>query len=131
MPTDDPSILDKYRLIRRIHPSWIVYDDNLKIRRPSSQAFCNSTGDEAMSVFLEDVFLESGRGLEHLLAGWPEFALAAITVGCTRTCDQGVVRDPLPDEPSHALVVGRKTTNTRKRIAQCFDAWLGAPGPLA
>jgi hypothetical protein len=128
MPTDDPSILDEHRLIRRIHPSWIIYDDNLKIHRPTSQAFQNSKGDEAMSVFLEPVFLESGRQLKVLLAGWPEHSLAAVTAGCARACDQGVLRDPLADEPSHSLVVGQKTTNTRKRLAQCFEAWLGAPG---
>jgi hypothetical protein len=44
--------------------------------------------------------------------------LAAVTAGLVRKCGQSVVRDPLLEEPAHALVVGTKTDSVRKRLAK-------------
>ena len=52
-----------------------------------------------------------------VLAGHPGFALAAITAGLARECGQVLVRDPIPDQPADALVVGRKTESVRRRFA--------------
>jgi hypothetical protein len=55
------------------------------------------------------------------LAGTEGFALAAVTAGLARECGQGIARDPLPDQPAHALVFaqrGTKTKSVMRRLAK-------------
>jgi hypothetical protein len=122
---DDPSIPDEARLLRRVIPEWIVVDQNTNSRRISSQAFCNSSADdgteEGMSVFLEAVLVEEGRGTDSVLRGYESNALIAITAGWVRSWQQWVIRDPLPDESSHAQVMGEKNSNTRRKLARNYE----------
>jgi len=114
---DDPTISNEAELLRRI-PRWhIVSDDNTNERRPSSAAFDNDK-DGPMSVTLADELKRGGRSLESALAGHTGFALASITAGLVRECQQGIVRDPTPDEPAHALVFGKKTGSVRKKLSR-------------
>lgn len=122
MPPNDLSIPDDARLLRRVIPQWIVNDDNTNSKRVTSQAFCNSTGEagqeEGMSVFLEDVILNEGRSVSSLLTNYETNALIAITAGWVRSWQQGVVRDPISEESSHAQVMGDKNSNTRRKLAK-------------
>ena len=123
---DDASIRDEAILWRRIPPWHFVYDENRSRWRPSSAAFDNDPTGDPMSVILAELFLATGRGPTESLLGHEGFALATITAGLTRTCGQGVVRDPLPEEPAHALVVGPKPKSVQRRLAKAA-AWAIPP----
>jgi hypothetical protein len=58
------------------------------------------------------------KGPASVLADHAGFALASFTAGLARECQQGIARDPLPEEPAHALVFGHKTKSVRKRLAR-------------
>lgn len=91
---DDPTIPDEARLWRRI-PHWhFFWDDNLQRFRPASAAF-DDDDDSPMSVTLADDETDP----ESALTGHEGYGLAEITAGLARQCQQGIVRDPLPDSP--------------------------------
>ena len=123
---DDPKIDDGAELWRRI-PSWhVVYDQNLERLRPSSAAFEDHPNGSPMSVILGDDVLRDGRTAASLMQSFLGFSLAAITAGITRSCQQGVAREPLAEEPAHAVVFGRKTDSVKKRLAKSAD-WILPP----
>jgi hypothetical protein len=134
MPTnqyrDDKTISDDAELLRRVPREHLVDDDSGYLR-VSSQAFQDPPNGTPMSVLLADAMRAQGRELEAALAGHPGFSLVSVTAGLARQCDQMVVRDPLPTEPAHALVVGRKTQSVRKKFAQNAK-WVvpSSPPPL-
>jgi hypothetical protein len=114
---NDPTILNPSELWRRIPPRWIVPDENLGGLRPSSAAFDNHSDGSPMSILLADVLAGLGRGPDTVLLGHENYALASITAGLARECGQGVARDPLPEEPAHGLVFGKKTRPVRRKLA--------------
>jgi hypothetical protein len=127
MPNDDPSIPAEARLLRRVIPDWIVPDENTKTKRVSSQAFCNSTGENGMSVFLEDALFAEGRDVASVVTGdYASHSLIAVTAGWVRSWQQGVIRDPLPEESSHAQVIGEKNSNIRRKLARQYE-WVVGP----
>lgn len=115
---DDMSIPDEASLWCRVPPRHFVHDDNLGRVRPSKAAFDDHPNGSPMSVVLADVVIESGRRPTDILAGHDGFALAAITAGLVRSKQQGIARNPLPAEPAHALVFGRKTGSVKKALAK-------------
>lgn len=119
---DDPSIQDTDLIWRRIPPWDFFLDENLGRTRPSSAAFDDDPGGQPMSV----VIVGEATTPENVLAGHPGFALAAIPVSEVRACGLGVVRDPLPSEPAHALMIGRKTKSIRSRLARAAT-WVVPP----
>lgn len=127
--TDDPTILDGAELWRRIPPWHFIKDENLGQIRPSKAAFDNHPNGSPMSVVLADVVAEAGRGPDAVLAGHKGFALAAITARLARECQQGIAREPLPDEPAHAMVFGKKTDGVKKRLARGAH-WVVPPPDL-
>lgn len=126
--TDDATIADEAILLRRIPPRHLVYDENLMRWRPSSAAFENHPDGSPMSVLLADVLRTSGRNAADALRGHEGFALAAITAGLARAHHQDVAREPLPDEPAHAVVVGIKTQAIRRKLAK-QATWAVPPPP--
>jgi hypothetical protein len=124
--SDDPTIHDEAELWRRIPPWHFVKDENVGQVRPSKAAFDNHQNGSPMSVVLADVVTESGRDPSAVLAGHEGFALAAITAGLARQCEQGVARGPLSDEPAHAVVFGKKTDGVKKRLAR-GSRWIVPP----
>jgi len=117
-PPDDPTIADDAVLWRRVPRHHFIPDQNLGRMRPTSAAFEDHPNGSPMSVLLQDLVLASGRTAESVLPSREEFALASITAGFARSCNQGVVRTPQLDEPAHADVVGNKTESVRKRLAK-------------
>lgn len=79
-----------------------------------------------MSVVLADLVLEAGRDAESALVGHDDFGLVAFSAGLARSKNQGVLRKPLPDEPAHAEVVGRKTASVKKALAMNCE-WVVLP----
>ncbi len=71
-----------------------------------------------MSVVLGDEVLAAGRDPASVLTGHDGFALAAIPAAVVRSCGQGVMRDPMPGEPHHALVYGYKPKSVQRRFAR-------------
>jgi hypothetical protein len=108
-PVDDPSITDDQALWRRIHPEQVVFDNNLNRRRPTSQAFNNTSGTSGMSVDIADE-----TTVQDTLKGYPEHLLVEFEVRLARQLNQGVVREPLPDNPAHAEVMGKKKKSVQK-----------------
>jgi hypothetical protein len=102
---NDPTIAGNERLLRRIHPQQLVPDErNAGKRRVSSGAF----RDEELSIVIESTLLKSGRQPIDLLQAYERYSLVAITAAKARSHDQSVARDPIPDEPAHGVVFGRK-----------------------
>src|SRR5437763_8809051 len=97
---DDPTIPDEAELWRRIPHTQICFDANLGRQRPESWAFSDDPDGEPMSVALADIAVNP----QAALAGLQGFALASITAGLARECQQFIVRDPTPEDPAHALV---------------------------
>lgn len=126
--TDDPTIAPDDPLWRRIPPTWVVFDENLGRKRPTSAAFDNARNGSAMSVVLGRTVQESGRTPESALASHRDFLLASITAGLARQLGQIVARDPLPDEPAHAVVAGPKTGRVRTTFAR-QAIWILPPPP--
>ncbi len=129
-PTDDPSIKDTARLFRRIHPQWIVYDQNRRMRRPSSRNFNDSQDKTPMSVYVEEIAIQHNQTPSDFLKDeWSHHFLAAITAGWARQCGQKVYPSATKEEPAHADVAGRKPSNTRSRLAQPAE-WVIGPSNL-
>ncbi len=124
--TDDPTILNDADLWRRIPPYHFVSDPTAGGIRISSAAFEDHPNGTPMSVFLADVVAEIERGPQDALAGHESFGLAAFTAGLARSCEQGVAREPLADEPAHAVVFGRKTKSVSRKLAK-GSRWVVPP----
>lgn len=121
---DDLTIVDAELLWRRIPERWVVADRETGRRRISSAAFDNHPNGTPMSVYLSSVIRSDGRGPDSVLL--PGFFLAAITAQTARENGQGVHRAPLPEEPSHAEVFGRKTKSIRRKLARSAQ-WIVGP----
>jgi hypothetical protein len=56
------------------------------------------------------------------------YGIAFITAELARERSQLLARDPLPDKPAHALVVGNKTTSAKRMFARFADEhWVVRP----
>jgi hypothetical protein len=123
---DDSSIADDTSLWRRIPPGWWVPDENLGRLRPTSAAFDDHRNGTPMSVLIEDVVLSTGRGPDDILAPFKGYAMASIRAGVARECSLGVMREPLPEEPAHAVVFGKKSKGVRAKLATNCE-WVVEP----
>lgn len=115
---DDATIDGSAELWRRIPPWHFIMDANLGRMRPSSAAFDDHPDGSPMSVLLAADVIDSGRTPEEALNPFAGFALAAFAAELARSCQQGIARQPLDDEPAHAIVFGRKTDRVKKRFAK-------------
>jgi hypothetical protein len=120
--TDDPTITNTDLLLRRIPPAWWVYDEALQRKRPTTAAF----DDPEMSVALASVLHDLAEPLTAPLRGHDGFALVSLGPELARACGQAVCRDPLPEDPAHGLVVGKKTESIKKKFARNC-AWVVPP----
>jgi hypothetical protein len=103
---DDLSIADDELLWRRLHPDWVLpADDGFRI---SSAAF--KDGRREVSVDLAELTTQ-----EKTLAGFPDQGLAEIKAGVPRSLGHAIVRDPIEDNPAHALICEPPGQPNRKR----------------
>lgn len=123
---DDPTIADDSILWRRIHPSWIVADENRGGFRISSAAFDNSEDGTPTSIHLEEVARAFGQTAEAILRPFVGYGMAALTAGQGRGCGQAIGRDPLPDDPTHGFIAGQKTKSVKRRLSAA-STWLIHP----
>jgi len=115
---DDPTIEDDAELWRRLNPEWVIWDENMGCHRPSTAAFDNSRDGSPTSFYLAEIVRQTDRDEDAVLAPFPGYSLASVSAGEARDCHQGVTRDPLPEEPAHALMFGPKTKSTKRCLAQ-------------
>ena len=118
---DDRTIEDSSELWRRVHPEFLVRDDNGRIF-PSSQAFQNRSKDDPMSVGLADICPSPAEELK----GYADYGLASLSAGQVRRCQQVVCRAPLEATPWHAHVCGDKPRRIRKQLAK-VARWVVPP----
>ena len=109
-PDDDLTIHNPAELWRRIFPDWWVLDKNLGEFRLSTQAFENSKDGTPMSVTIA----AECPGQNHMLSRFKGYGLASFTAAHVRKCGQTLQRDPAPEDPAHAYVVGKKTGSVKK-----------------
>jgi hypothetical protein len=102
---DDGSIADDAGLLRRIRPDQIVDDANVGKRRPSSAAF----KDIEMSVDAEQILASNGLDWKFSIKDYPGYSLARFEARHARAKMLAVVHKPLPDNPAHTEVVGKKS----------------------
>lgn len=90
--------------------------------RPDSAAFDDDSPDEPMSV----VIARSGRDPSDILRGHDGFGVVALTGAELEAAGQRLQADPLPGEPDHALVIGRKSKGQRRQLASSAE-WVVRP----
>jgi hypothetical protein len=125
--TDDATITNEAKLWRRVPPWHFVLDENQGRVRPSKAAFDDDEDGSPMSVVLAEIVVASGRGPSNILIGHAGFALASISAGLVRSKNQGVVKDPRPEEPAHAVVFGKKTDSVRRAFAKQSEWVIPSP----
>ncbi len=125
---DDPTIANDAPLWRRIPPWHFVFDENIGKWRPSSAAFDDHPDGSPMSAVLGQQVINSGRTAASILDAYEGFALAYFTAGLAREYRQGVMRKPLPEEPAHAEVFGKKTNSVKKAFAKKCQWIVPPPG---
>lgn len=111
---DDGTIPDTACLLRRVHPSQVVEDKNVGEFRASSGAF----KDQEMSVDVEPMLDAAGLNWSFSLRNHPEHSLVRFRAGDARALGQAVVHSPIPDNPAHAEVKGKKSPGTANRLMQ-------------
>lgn len=105
MQDDIKLIPDECGLLRRIPPSQIVHDANVGKRRLSSGAF----RAKQLSADAECLLAAVGLDWKYSLLKHSSFFLIRLNAGFARQHSQTVQHAPLPDNPFHAEVVGRKS----------------------
>ena len=118
---DDKTISDDAELWRHF-----VYDESRGCLRPSYAAFEDHPNGSPMSVVLGEDVLRDGRSAQSIVHSFPGFAVATFTAGLARSCQQGIAREPLDEEPAHAVIFGRKTDSVKRRLAKSSH-WVLAP----
>lgn len=127
IPYDDPAIEDGDGLVRYIHPTLFIYNENLGRRILTSGAFKSSKGPiGGMSVDLERQMNEAGLDslarLRH-----PDHGAVRLIAGDVRKLGHQVGASPTPDNPFHGevWVVGTSRKALRK-IRDCA-IWIKKP----
>lgn len=109
--TDDPTIGDNEVIWRRIPESWVIWDDNLKRKRPTSQFFRQ---DGPVSVYIAS----AAHSAQAVMEEGKEKYLVALPVGFVRKHGLGIVRDATSGGLGHALVHGRITRSMSEKMAK-------------
>jgi hypothetical protein len=123
---DDLTIQAEQRLLRRVHPKFVVPDENNEGQwRLSSAAFT----DEELSIDLESVLLAEGLDYTATLQNHDGHSLVAFTAALARANEQAVARNPLADNMAHGIVAGRKTGRVKKNL-RIGSEWLVLNPPM-
>lgn len=124
---DDSPVPSAALLWRRIFTKDIYLDPGTNRRRPRSGSLLDTGGP--LSVELAEL-----TTLDETKTRGPEMAIAEFTANVAREAGCRIVRDPLPDNPAHALIYGAHRNggpNQRqsKRIARESTLVFDPPGP--
>jgi hypothetical protein len=111
---DDDSIGNYDRLLRRLHPTQVIFDRNRQQWRSSSAAFLPDP--DGLSILLSSVLSDMKLPETACVEGYDDdYSAVVVPVGEIRAMEPalGVVRDPDPPDvephvtsPAHGLVIG-------------------------
>ena len=79
-----------------------------------------------MSIGLDDTLKSEGLKPESLLIGHEDFSLAMFTAEVARNKAQGIIRNPLENDPAHGEVFGKKTSGVRNALVS-GSSWYVKP----
>jgi len=120
---DDTTIPNSEDLYRRIHPSQWKLVENTHTFRVTSAAFkdhrCQISVDLSSLTTPQDALARASQ--KEI-----KYALAAVTAGDARQIEQKIIRDPAPNDPAHALIVGQQPPHVSKALAQAAK-WIIPP----
>lgn len=131
---DDPTISDDVVLWRRITPNSLVPNDSGG-KRISSGAFQNASQDYHNSKMAPlgythspamSTNFASKTTIHDILKDDNDNLVVSFTVGFVRKLNQGVLSTPLPDDPAHASVTGKKTKGIKRQFAEGCT-WVKGP----
>ena len=138
---DDLTIPDTEILYRRASPGSFEWHGD-ELRRVTSFAFQDQSKDKtraagypavAMSVHLATTLENHRISPATLLEGYDGYGLVSLTAGLARANNQGVQRDPLSDDPSHALVFAlenvKKNSKQKNQLAMGAEIVIEPPNP--
>ena len=108
---DDPTIYDDETLWRRILPEWLHTEEGGRIRAKSF-AFIDRLSGE-LSVHIASLTNRDG-----VLANHPNDRIVAFNAGLPRSLGFAIVRDPTPEDPSHALICPSPKGAKAKTLAE-------------
>ena len=119
---DDAAIADDVVVVRRIPPGrWYHADDE----RPHSDNFANSPDGSGTSVDIVDPDYSLTVAISALPPG---FGAVLVKVSDIRAAGLGIVRNPIPGNPFHATMQGKKRESVRKRLCKsCRTSWAKKP----
>lgn len=108
---------------RRIPPRH--FPDKPTMDRPKSPAFMHDPDGDPMSV----IYCRADRTPMEVLAGHEGFGLVELRIDDLGALGLAVVPNPLPNEPTHASVVGDISHAVRKSVANQARWVVPAGGP--
>ena len=123
-PTEESRLEDSEVVLRRVRDYETITDSDGATPRPSSNAFIQDGPDGEVSVYLA-----SETTPEHISIGYPETYVAEVEVGAIRSQGLDVERDPIPGDPGHCNITGRKTRGRARAIARS-SRWAEGHGPI-
>src|SRR5438270_769778 len=109
---DDPTIADDEILWRRIVPEWLHQEPDGTVR-PAKVAFIDRLSGE-VSVHIASIMRDPNLALD----GRPLDSLVAIPASLPRSLGLAIVRDPTPNDPSHALICPSPTPAKARQFAK-------------
>lgn len=120
--TQECRIEDSQAVMRRVRIDEIITDED-GTPRPSSQAFKQDGPDGDVSVYLA-----SETTPARITQDYPGTYVAEVDVGTIRAQGLDVERDPVPGEPGHCNITGRKSRSRARTIARSYR-WAEGYGP--
>jgi hypothetical protein len=110
---DDPSIPSEEDLYRNVLDTCLIREQVSGRFRLTSDTFRDRS--EEISVNLSSLVTPA----QSLSLGIPRhLGVVAITAGEARQLGQIVAKDPIPENPAHALICGHQTRSIRKQMAE-------------
>lgn len=122
---DDESILDEERLVRRLHPTHVIYDHNRQRWRATSAAF--RPDPDGVSVVLSSVLVSMSLTEKACVDGYDGHSAVVLEAGAVRSMQPPlrVARDPDPPDlephvtsPAHGLLKGIPSGKPGKRVSK-------------
>jgi hypothetical protein len=113
----DGLIPDSAGLLRRIHPTQVVPDQNRGGLRPSTAAF----KAPQMSVDVEEFLHEQGLDFNFSLRGYNGYSLVRIRAKFCSDAGLEVVHKRITGNDAHAEVIGKKRDGLTSSMSQAAE----------
>lgn len=121
--TQEARLEDSRIVMRRVRDYEIITDSHGGSPRPSSNAFIQDGPDGDVSVYLT-----SETTPAHIIREYPGTYVAVVEIGVIRAQGLDVERDPVPGNPGHCNITGRKSRGKARAIAR-NSGWAEGYGP--